>query len=231
MINFKVSYFFQYIRRILTAMPTTLTLTVFALFFGLLIGALLCLAGLSKHRVLNRVSGVYITFMRGAPQLVLIFLFYLGLPQLMKKIGVDMSGIDRMAYLVGIFSLAVSAPISELMRSAYLAVDRGQGEAALSVGMGGFAAFRRIVFPQALGIALPGLGNTVIMLFKMTSLGFSIGIVDLMGRARLISNQGLGTRRLEAYLAAACIYWGSCVVLEQGNKLLLRWYSKGRDNP
>jgi L-cystine transport system permease protein len=66
------------------------------------------------------------------------------------------------------------------------------------------------------------------MLFKMTSLGFTIGIVDLMGKARLISAYGYGTRRLEAYLAVAVIYWGSCIILEQLNGLVLRWYSRSK---
>jgi L-cystine transport system permease protein len=226
--DFKTDYFLQYIPKILTSMPTTLLLTVFALIFGLFIGALLCMASLGKYRWLSRLSAFYLTFMRGVPQLVLIFLLYLGLPQLLKRIGINMGGIDKLVYLVGIFSLAISAPISEMMRSAYLAIDKGQREAALSVGMTGFAAFRRIIFPQAFGIALPSLGNSIIMLFKMTSLGFTIGIADLMGRARLISAYGYGTRRLEAYLAVAVIYWGSCVILEQANRLLLRWYSRSK---
>ena len=71
--------------------------------------------------------------MRGIPILILIFLIYLGLPQLLKQIGVDMSGISLTAYIIACLSLSVSANMSEMMRSAYLAVDKGQREAAWSV--------------------------------------------------------------------------------------------------
>jgi L-cystine transport system permease protein len=226
--TFKVDYFLRYIPRILSAMPVTLLLTVFSLLLALALGVLFCALRLGKYTVLNRIAGGYITFIRGVPQLVLIFLLYLGGPQLLKQFGINVSGVNNKVYLVVIFAIALSAPISEMMRSAYLAVDKTQREAALSVGMTSFAAFYCIVFPQAFGMALPVLGNTVIGAFKLTALAFSIGVADLMGKARLISAQGLGTRKLEAYLAVALIYWGSCVVLEQANRLFVRWYSRGR---
>ncbi|WP_059369270.1 amino acid ABC transporter permease [Treponema endosymbiont of Eucomonympha sp.] len=226
MYGFKFGVFLSDLPKIMRAMPVTLLLTVSALAFGLALGALLCVARMGKRAALRRIGDAYVAFIRGVPQLVLIFLLYLGLPQLLKGIGVDMTSIDKHIYLTGIFAIALSAPISELMRSAYLAVDKSQMEAALSVGMKRFAAFRRIIFPQAFGIALPSLGNQVILAFKLTALAFSIGVADLMGRARIISAQGHGTRRLESYLAVALIYWGICVLLEQANRALVRRYSR-----
>ncbi|MDR0639442.1 MAG: amino acid ABC transporter permease [Spirochaetaceae bacterium] len=225
MVPFKADVFIKDIPKILLAMPLTLLLTLSALVLGLVIGAVLCAASMGKSRTLSKIAGGYIAFMRGLPQLVLIFLLYLGLPQFFKNFGIDLTDIPKTVYLVGIFSLAISAPISEMMRSAYLAVDKGQREGAYSVGMSSLQAFVRIILPQAFGIAIPSLGNNIVMLFKMTSLGFTIGIVDIMGRARLIAYQGLGSRRLEAYLAVALIYWGFCVLLEQLNRILLKAYN------
>ena len=166
--------------------------------------------------------------MRGIPTLILIFLIYLGLPQLLKQIGVDMSGISLTAYIIACLSLSVSANMSEMMRSAYLAVDKGQREAAWSVGMSSTVAFFRIILPQAVGIAIPTLGNNIIMLFKETSLAFTIGVLDMMGKARAVSSANYGATKLEIYIAAGLIFWAFCFLMEKGTQLAEKAYTKGR---
>ena len=123
------------IPKILQAFPMTMLILLSSLLFSLLIGAAFAMMSLSRHKALNAISKGYVSFMRGIPTLILIFLIYLGLPQLLKQIGVDMSGISLTAYIIACLSLSVSANMSEMMRSAYLAVDKGQREAAWSVGM------------------------------------------------------------------------------------------------
>ena len=167
------------IPKILQAFPMTMLILLSSLLFSLLIGAAFAMMSLSRHKALNAISKGYVSFMRGIPTLILIFLIYLGLPQLLKQIGVDMSGISLTAYIIACLSLSVSANMSEMMRSAYLAVDKGQREAAWSVGMSSTVAFFRIILPQAVGIAIPTLGNNIIMLFKETSLAFTIGVLDI----------------------------------------------------
>jgi L-cystine transport system permease protein len=142
--------------------------------------------------------------------------------------GINMSGVPKQVYLVMIFALAISGNFAELMRSSYIAVDKGQREAALAAGMTNWQTLRQIILPQAFGIALPSLGNLVIMLFKLTSLGFVIGVIDLMGKTRLLIVQTYGSRRLEAYLALSVIYWAFCFLLERLNKLLVKRFTRGR---
>ncbi|MDR0862466.1 MAG: amino acid ABC transporter permease [Oscillospiraceae bacterium] len=225
---FKAGLIPEYVIKILGAFPTTLILAVAALIIGIAIGACLAAASFSTKKPVRVIASGYIHFIRGIPPLVLIYLLYLGFPQLMKRLGVDMSAVDKKAYMIVIFAIAISAGFSEMMRSSFLAIDKGQTEAALSIGMTKLQAFRRIVFPQAFGVALPSLGNNIIMLIKLTSLGFVIGIVDLMGKARIIITIGYRTRMLEVYLALAVIYWAMCFLLERLNKHLVRVYTKGK---
>jgi L-cystine transport system permease protein len=106
-------------------------------------------------------------------------------------------------------------------------VDKGQQEAAFSVGMGSIQALKRIIFPQAFAIALPNLGNTVIQLFKETSLAFIIGVNDIMGEAQLIIARGYGVKQFETFIAVSLIYWGICIAMEKSFYSLEKMYKKG----
>ena len=139
----------SYIPKVMKAFPLTIEILLLSLFFSLIIGALVAVGALSKNKVARAVTKGWISFMRGIPTLVLIFLLYLGLPQLMNALGVNMSGISKTTYIVACLALSTSANMAEMMRAAYLSVNKGQREAAYSVGMKPFTAFRRIVFPQA----------------------------------------------------------------------------------
>ncbi|TCL60910.1 L-cystine transport system permease protein [Kineothrix alysoides] len=218
----------SYIPKILKALPVTAEILIFSLLFGLLLGALVTMGALGKNKMVRIISNGYISFMRGIPTLVLIFLLYLGLPQLMVGIGIDLSAITKTKYIIACLSLGSSANMAEMMRASYLAVDKGQREAAYSVGMKGFTAFRRIILPQAVGIAIPTLGNNIIMLFKETSLAFTVGVIDLLGKARAISSASYGTNRLEVYIATGIVFWIICILMEYISKAVEKVYTKGR---
>ena len=100
------------------------------------------------------------------------------------------------------------------MRSAYLSVDTGQREAALSIGMNNVQCLRRVIIPQAFKISLPNLGNVIISLLKETSYVFTIGVIDILGKAKLIGAEGYGVRQLEVYIGVALIYWAMCIIIE-----------------
>lgn len=214
--------------RIMNSFPVTLEILLIALFFSLALGLIVTVGSLGKNKVAGALSKGYISFMRGIPTLVLVFLLYLGLPQLTAGLGWNMSSWNKMIFIIATLSLNTSANMAEMMRASYLAVDKGQLEAAYSVGMKTTTAFRRIIFPQAFGIAIPMLGNNVILLFKETSLAFTIGVMDVLGRARAISGASYGANKLEVYIASGIIYWIVCVVLEQLSKVVEKMYTKGR---
>jgi len=125
------------------------------------------------------------------------------------------------------FSLHSAAYFSEVIRSAYLAVGQGQLEAAYSIGMGYGQAIRRILLPQAFGIAIPPLGNNVISLLKETSLAFSIGIVDIMGKAQIIIGNNYGINIFRVYIAVAAFYWVLSMLIETIFGRLEKRYKKG----
>lgn len=218
----------SYIPKVLKAFPVTMQLLLMSLIISLLIGLLVTMGSLSKRKVLQRLAQGYIAFMRGIPTLVLIFLIYLGLPQIMRGLGVNMASVDKVYYIIATLSLSASANMAEMMRTSYLAVNKGQWEAAYSVGMNSFTAFRRIILPQAFGIALPTIGNNIILLFKETSLAFTVGVIDILGKARAISAANYGANKLEVYITAGLIFWAVCFMLEKLFETLEIMYTKGR---
>ena len=111
------------------------------------------------------------------------------------------------------FILNMSAYMSETFRAAIMSVEKGQMEAAISIGMSKWQAMRRIILPQAFVVALPNFGNSFISLLKDTSLAFVVSVVELMGKAKIVGAAGL--HFFEVYIVVALIYWGVCIVVEK----------------
>jgi L-cystine transport system permease protein len=105
--------------------------------------------------------------------------------------------------------------MAEVFRTSYEAVDKGQREAALAAGLTEFQAFRRIVAPQALIVAIPNFTNALVKLMKEGSLSYTIGMIDVMGKGQLLIGMNQGSYGLETYIALAFIYWTLTVVLEK----------------
>lgn len=212
---FDPSYIFSSIPSIIKALPLTLIIMIASLIFGLLLGLILTVMKLQKNIVLKSIANGYTAFIRGTPALLQLFLVFYGLPQALSFVGIDINDWSKSIFAIITFALNSGAFISEVMRSAYLSVDAGQSEAALSIGMNNIQCLRRIIIPQAFKICLPNLGNIIISLLKETSYVFTIGVVDILGKAKLIGSDGYGVRQLEAFLAVALIYWIISIVIEQ----------------
>jgi His/Glu/Gln/Arg/opine family amino acid ABC transporter permease subunit len=208
------------------ALPVTLNITVVSICLALPLALATALVRISRVPVLGQLAALYVSFMRGTPLLVQIYLSYYGLPKYLNWLGdrygwsLDVSGIPAIAFIYLAFTLNVGAYASEIVRAAIEAIDRGQMEAALSVGMTRWQGMRRIVLPQAFAIALPSLGNSVIALVKDTSLAFLVSVVEVMGEAKIQGARGL--QFFEVYLAAALVYWVVCIVIERGVAVLER---------
>lgn len=203
-----------FLLKILQAFPTTLAIMATSLLLALALGAVVAWAQLCGRRVPGALARGWVSLMRGVPSLVMIFLLFFGLPQVVKAVsGASIADANKMYFVVGALALLASANMGELMRSSYQAVPRAQTEAALACGMTPRQAFVRITLPQAAAIAVPLLGNATVSLFKDTSLGFSIGVIDMMGKANVVSAASYGAYKLELYVCVALIYWVSCMVL------------------
>ncbi|MFC3800215.1 amino acid ABC transporter permease [Cohnella sp. GCM10012308] len=212
-----VSYVFEYFVRLLPSVGITLKIVVFSFLIGSAVGMLVALPRLYRIPVLQRLSQVYVSFFRGTPLLIQLFLIYYGLPELLKLVHVDVSRTPVLVFVITAYALHSGAFISEAIRAAVGAVDRGQVEAGYAIGMTGFQAFRRVVLPQAIAVAMPVLGNLAIANLKDTSLAFSLGIMELTGKAQTLPT--MTQRFFESYLALALLYFILSFVLE---KLLYR---------
>ncbi|MBW7475357.1 amino acid ABC transporter permease [Paenibacillus oenotherae] len=202
--QFEISYVFEYLVKLLPSLKITLLIVFSSILIGAAVGLLVALPRLYRIPVLQRLSGIYVSFFRGTPILIQLFLFYYGMPEMLKLIGIDVSRTSALYFVILTYSLHSGAYISELIRGAVAAVDRGQVEAAYAMGMSGYQAFSRIVLPQALAISIPVFANLVIGNLKDTSLAFSLGIMEMSGTARTIS--ALSQRFVEIYIALAILY-------------------------
>ena len=176
----------------------TVEVTAVALVLGCVLGLLVGIGRLNpRRRFVYGICTVYVTFIRGTPLLVQLFLLFFGLPQF---------DILLPAFVCGVLGLGVysGAYVSEIVRGAIQSVDRGQMEAARSIGMSSAQAMRAIILPQAVVRMIPPLGNEFIALIKNSALVSLLTIHDLMHEGQKIIS--VSYRSLEVYLAIALVY-------------------------
>ncbi|BBU38432.1 MAG: amino acid ABC transporter permease [Bacillaceae bacterium] len=214
--------------KVLDKLPLTLFMLVTSLFFALILGVIIAIIRIQKPPILYGIATFYLSFTRCTPLLVQLFLVYFGLPQLLLVFNIDINSWNRLVFVIITFSFHTAAYLSEVIRSAYLAVGTEQLEAAYSVGMTYTQALRRIILPQAFVISLPNLGNNIIELLKDTSLAFSIGIIDIMGQVRIILGNNHGMGMFEIYVVISLVYWGTCILIEGIIGYAEKVFKKGR---
>ncbi len=217
---FLLSLFIDCFPKLLSRLHITLYIVVIALLFGMLLGTYIAVVRLYKVPVLSQLATVYVSFVRGIPILVLLYIVYIGLPLVIGAFGVNINRWDTMIFVMIAYIVNTSAFLSEIIRSAVAGVDLGQTEAAYSVGMTRLQTFRRIIAPQAIQIGIPALGNTIVSLLKDTSLAYTLGVIDVIGVIKAISSNTY--RSLEAYTAAAVIFFILSSILEQGFNIISR---------
>jgi cystine transport system permease protein len=188
----------QSLPALLAGAAVTLGFSVAAMVLGLALGLLTALARTSGVTPLSGLARLYVSAIRGTPLLVQIFVIYYGLP----NVGVTLDPITS-----GVLALTLNsgAYLSEAIRGAMLSLEQGQWDAALSLGMTGAQALRRIILPQAFRVALPAIGNSFVGLIKDTSLVSVITVVELLRSAQLVIARTF--QPLPLYLTAAAIYW------------------------
>ena len=194
---------------LLTGAFLTLIVSIVALLIGSAFGALIAWAKLSKSLAANMVGDAYTTLFRGVPELLIIYLFYFGGSSVVSGIahGFGLNGFhDVPPFVAGALAVGLisGAYQGEVYRGAYLAIARGEVEAAIAVGMSRGLMFRRILVPQVLRFALPGLGNTWQLTLKDSALVSVTGLVDLMRESAMAA--GSTHRYMTFYVAAGALY-------------------------
>ncbi|GAA2422411.1 amino acid ABC transporter permease [Actinomadura vinacea] len=195
------------------ALMMTLLLGLVSFAAGCVLGMLLTLARLSGRRPLVLLSIAYVSVFRGTPLLIQILVIYFGLPQMGIQLGAFLSAVTAL-------TLHTAAYLSENFRAGFLAVDRGQWEAADSLGMSSLRTLRRVVLPQAIRVATPAVGSRFIALMKDTSLASVITVAEITQAAEAVGSSTF--RYMEMFLLAAVVYWLMNAALSIGQAVLER---------
>lgn len=196
----------------------TLKITVFSLFFALLIGLLFGLMSTSRSKILRGIATAYVDFLRGTPLLVQIFFIYFGLPPVLDiKIPETTAGILAL-------SLNAGAYLAEIFRGGILSIDKGQMEAARSLGLTHGKAMRLVILPQAVRRMIPAFVNQFIVTLKDTSLLTVIGIRELMNSGEIIISSNF--RSFEIWAVVAVFYFLMIYILSLLSRSLERRFAK-----
>ena len=182
---------------LIEGLQITLYVSAAAFVLSTILGAVLAVIQHFKVKGLAWLVKLYISYFRGTPLLIQLFLFYYGLPMVFD--------------VIICLALNSAAYISEAIRGAIDSVEQGQYEASLAFGMTRYQMMTRIVLPQAAVAAIPPITNSCMDIIKMSSLGMTIGIQDIMGEAQLTAATYYKT--FETYIIAAAFYWVLAIVL------------------
>lgn len=184
--------------------PATVGVSLFAIIIGAALGLLLALGRQSRSKLLKGVSSVYVDVVRGTPMIVQALIMAYGVPQLLQSNGVAFKWPELVIPAMIVCALNSAAYMAEVVRSGLQAVDKGQMEAARSLGMPRKMAMKLIVIPQAIRIILPAFCNEFVTLIKETSVLSFVGVIEITRRGALWNSQSFET--FPAYIGVAIAY-------------------------
>ncbi|MFB5282083.1 MULTISPECIES: amino acid ABC transporter permease [Peribacillus] len=199
---------------ILEGIPTTLQVVSVAAVIGFILGIVLSILKISKIKPLNWFADFYTSIFRGTPLVLQLMLIYFGSPQIL---GIQIEAYEA-AFLA--FGLNSAAYISEIIRGGIQAVDKGQREAALALGVPESQMMLNIILPQAIKNILPALMNELISLTKESAVVTIIGLADIMRRAYIVGGETY--KFFEPILVAGLVYYVMVMILTLLGKLLER---------
>ncbi|MFJ7699560.1 amino acid ABC transporter permease [Lysinibacillus fusiformis] len=214
----------------LSGVPIALLVTVIALFIALPLGFLLALTRVNKIPVIHHIAKIYVSFVRGTPIIIQIFIIYSSIPLMLKiifekyHIAYDIYKINPIWYACIVFAFSSTAILIEVFRSALSTIEKGQLEAAYSVGLTTFQAYTQIIIPQALVVALPNICTATVNLIKATSLGYAMSLPEITLKAKVAAN--VGYNYVEAYLDIFIVYLILCSTVEYLFKRYEKYLSK-----
>jgi polar amino acid transport system permease protein len=214
----------QQLTTVLEAMPyilqgglVSLLIVAGAMMLGLAMGIPMAVGQVYGSPFLRRLIGLYVWFFRGVPILVLMFLFYFGVFELL---GLNLSAISATALVLGMTSAAYQ---SQIFRGSIQALPAGQLKAARAMGMSDLQAIRAVILPQALRLSLPGWSNEYSIILKDSALAYVVGAMDIFTRTHFVASRTY--EHLPLFIAAGALYF---VITLTGVKLLAALEKKVR---
>ncbi|OOM14337.1 amino acid ABC transporter permease [Clostridium saccharobutylicum] len=222
--KFDIAFMFIALKAALKYTPITLILAIIPLIIGIFMGTFVAVARLFKIKILGRVLQFLVVTIKGIPlvlQIIIINFAVIGYIDFLSdkyKWTFASKDINRVYIVLIAMTIFSIVNISETIRGALTAIDKGQYEAAYSIGLTRMQALKRIILPQAFPVAVPVLCNNFIGLIKGSSLAFVISVTDLMNGALITATSNY--KYLEAYVASAIVYWLICVAIEKASVIL-----------
>ncbi|MHA6252669.1 amino acid ABC transporter permease [Oceanobacillus sp. CAU 1775] len=202
---------------VLEGLWMTVGITIAGMLIGQSLGLLLALTRGSKYFLLRLPTRVYISFMRGTPMLVFLFILYFGLP----VVGIEFTAIT--AAIIG-FGLNSAAYLAEVDRAAINSVDKGQWEGAKALNLPYWLTLRKIILPQAVRIALPPTTNVMMDMLKATSLAAVITVPELFQKTQIVAGREYDAMTM--YILVALIYWPLCIIIGMFQNYLEKRFSR-----
>ncbi len=220
---FSLELVWKRIPELIKKIPITLELALFSFLVSIVVGLLIGVARYKKIKVLGSVATAFLSFMRGTPMLIQLYVAYYGIPAVLKIFNswganINVNLVPKLVYAFVALGLYQSAFTSETIRAALESVDKGEIEAGTAMGMTYPQIFRRVIIPEAIENALPGINNSIIGLIKGTSLASTCGIIEITYQNQILA--GRDYRYLEGYVALAIIYWIITLILERVFKVV-----------
>ncbi|GHV49018.1 L-cystine transport system permease protein TcyM [Clostridia bacterium] len=202
------------------ALPVTFEIAILPIIFGTVFGLPIALVRFFRIRFLSPLFKWLVTFIRGIPVVLILLIFYLvtahTYDDIMQSLHLPFQFKDLSKSLVAVAALTVAstAALSEVYRGSLAAIKKGQFDASYAVGLTKMQTLRRIILPQVVPVTLPMLCNVIIGFIKAASLASMVSVVDVLQGSLIAATENY--RYLEAYVAAAVVYWAISVIIERG---------------
>jgi putative amino-acid transport system permease protein len=212
--NFDFQWFVNLFPIVLPVLGLTIKISLVSLIFTLILSIIISIIRYYKIYGLYQIFGLYITFFRATPLVAQLFILYFGFPCIIPALK------SMTAFQATVIALTLNTAsfMAETLRASLESVDVGQLEACYSIGMTRYQTMMRVVLPQAFGVALPSIGNQFIGIIKGSALGFTVGLADIMAKAKM--EAALSIRFFEAYLCVTLIYLVIVIFVEKIQRLL-----------
>lgn len=211
--QFDIPFIWTAMKEIIPAIPMTLLIAFVPLILGIIIGGVVAYIRLSNKKIITAFFNFYVSFFRGTPVVLHIFIIYFGMPILAEKwFDMNLQGWPIVIFVIIALTLNAGAFLSEIIRSGILSVSIHQVEAAKSLGMTKFQIYKRVIVPQAFVTIIPNLTSMSIAFLHASSIAFLVSVKELTGAANIIAASNL--KYLEAFIAVGIVYWVITILIE-----------------
>ena len=216
-----------YFSMLLKSLGNTMLLTLLALIFALVIGLIFALMNVGKNRVFNLIGTIYVDAVRGVPLIVLAYFIYFGIPQGMKSLGFTDFRLKALKAGVAALAMNCGAYMAEIIRAGIESVDKGQMEAARSLGLPYGTSMRRVVLPQAIRTMIPSIINQFIITLKDTSILSAIGFPELTNTGKTVASNTMAL--IQTWAVIALFYLVVITLLSKLAKYMERRIKRGTE--